>query len=406
MSSVPQDLELGSKRDRFARTATYMACDLALNFVDKQKVNAQQNLSHKKAAQVMLNKKLKVFRDAFCIQKLPPPYDHQIEELYKADPNAHVKSRVIENLNTLYRHLSTEKFERQRPLTNKKIQAQFKPKPLVLSAQDLGLEKQKDFQELSQFLFRGSNFGRLDHREFSKQAFREHLNDRYSKQITDRIMLVLESQNMIKPQMSEMDYAQMICDMLNLGPEFYKKLLFACLSKLNPGRICEHDIFSLLQTFKQIDSYYFYRELINRKEVPRDFKDLKDNSDQIFFEAFAPDIIEISHTMSIRKRLLGIFDNDKEKNFLNDIQETSFESYQEYEEEIVRQVEYTASIIAKTYSSKNSLLSEVLDILTNERDLLQVRAKFIQMVIDHKILSISKKKQQEAEQKNTKQLNV
>ena len=48
-------------------------------------------------------------------------------------------------------------------------------------------------QELSQFLFRGSNFGRLDHREFSKQAFREHLNDRYSKQITDRIMLVLES---------------------------------------------------------------------------------------------------------------------------------------------------------------------------------------------------------------------
>lgn len=71
----------------------------------------------------------------------------------------------------------------------------------------------------------------------------------------------------------------MICDMLNLGPEFYKKLLFACLSKLNPGRVCEHDIFALLQTFKQIDSYYFYRELINRKEVPRDFKDLKDNSD-------------------------------------------------------------------------------------------------------------------------------
>jgi len=47
-----------------------------------------------------------------------------------------------------------------------------------------------------------------------------------------------------------MDYASMICDMLNLGTEFYKKLLFACLSKLNPGRICEHDIFALLQTFK------------------------------------------------------------------------------------------------------------------------------------------------------------
>lgn len=41
MSSVPQDLDLGSRRDKFGRTATYMACDLALNFVDKQKVNAQ-----------------------------------------------------------------------------------------------------------------------------------------------------------------------------------------------------------------------------------------------------------------------------------------------------------------------------------------------------------------------------
>ena len=68
-----------------------------------------------------------------------------------------------------------------------------------------------------------------------------------------------------------------------------------------------------------MDSFYFYRDLITQKEVPRDFQNVKDNSDQIFFEAFAPDIIEISHAMSIRKKLLGIFDNDKEKNFLNDI---------------------------------------------------------------------------------------
>ena len=81
--------------------------------------------------------------------------------------------------------------------------------------------------------------------------------------------------------------------------------------------------------------------------------------------------------MSIRKRLLGIFVNDKEKNFLNDIQETTFESYEEYEEEIVRQIEYTASIIAKTYNGKNNLMNEVLDHLTNERSLLKIRANLI-----------------------------
>ena len=96
--------------------------------------------------------------------------------------------------------------------------------------------------------------------------------------------------------------------------------------------------------------------------------------------------------MSIRKRLLGIFDNDHEKEFMNDIPETSFETYQEYEEEIVRQIEYTASIISKTYPTKNSLLTNVLDILLNERDLLKIRAQFIQMVIDKKILNIGTKK--------------
>ena len=48
-------------------------------------------------------------------------------------------------------------------------------------------------------------------------------------------------------------------EFLNTGPELYKKILFNIMSFNNPGEICEHDIFTLFQSFKQRDSYYFYK---------------------------------------------------------------------------------------------------------------------------------------------------
>ena len=41
-----------------------------------------------------------------------------------------------------------------------------------------------------------------------------------------------------------------MADLMNQGPDCYKKMLFACLSLNNLGRICEHDIFMLLELFK------------------------------------------------------------------------------------------------------------------------------------------------------------
>lgn len=59
----------------------------------------------------------------------------------------------------------------------------------------------------------------------------------------------------------------------------YKKFMFACCSLANQGRICEHDVFTLLEKFKQRESFFFYQDLILQKEVPRDFKHVIDNSD-------------------------------------------------------------------------------------------------------------------------------
>jgi hypothetical protein len=52
-------------------------------------------------------------------------------------------------------------------------------------------------------------------------------------------------------------------DFLNGGPDLYKKILFASFSLSNSGRICEHDVFTVIESFKQRDSFFFVGELIN-----------------------------------------------------------------------------------------------------------------------------------------------
>ena len=66
-------------------------------------------------------------------------------------------------------------------------------------------------------------------------------------------------------------------------------------------------------------------------------------------------------------------------------------SGRQYEEEVVRQIEYTASIIAKTYQLKNdkSMMNKVLDLITNEHKLLVIRQKLIVMLRYHKRLKLS-----------------
>ena len=60
-------------------------------------------------------------------------------------------------------------------------------------------------------------------------------------------------------------------EFVNAGPEFYKKVVFACFCQQNPGRLCEHDLFNIFEKFKQRDASHFYKELINDSEIDRDY---------------------------------------------------------------------------------------------------------------------------------------
>lgn len=170
------------------------------------------------------------------------------------------------------------------------------------------------------------------HARMNRNVFKEFLEDRYSKLVGKKMMDFLETQFNNLARADIFAYVQMITDMLNSGPDCYKKMLFACLSLSNNGRICEHDIFTLMEQFKQRDSFFFYQELIQLPHVPRDYKNAYDQSDQMFYEAFVRDIKSISHMINLRKRMAGHVDMDTTVDVENDFDESSYPgSNEQYE---------------------------------------------------------------------------
>ena len=53
----------------------------------------------------------------------------------------------------------------------------------------------------------------------------------------------------------------MLMDFLNAGAEMHKRMLFACLGLTNTGRICEHDLYSIMENFRERKSFSALRDL-------------------------------------------------------------------------------------------------------------------------------------------------
>jgi len=66
--------------------------------------------------------------------------------------------------------------------------------------------------------------------------------------------------------------------------------------------LCEHDLFAILEQFKERELIYHYLDLFKGREVPRDFKRSSDTSDKIFFDAISDDFCLISNAIAQKKR--------------------------------------------------------------------------------------------------------
>ena len=108
---------------------------------------------------------------------------------------------------------------------------------------ELGLHDNIDFQKFFISLSEeptanSTKFSRLD-----RQAFKEFLQKRYTTVVGEKILLFIETQYVNLYRIDINNFCNIIKDLINDGPDVYKKLIFSCLSQTNNMRMCEHDLF-------------------------------------------------------------------------------------------------------------------------------------------------------------------
>jgi len=89
-----------------------------------------------------------------------------------------------------------------------------------------------------------------------------------------------------------------------------------------------------MEQFKQKETYFFYKELMTRPDVPRDFQKIIDDSDKQFFKAFAKDTKVVAQVINLRKRLLGVVDMDTIDGLDKDFDKSKYSDEEKYEKDI------------------------------------------------------------------------
>lgn len=214
------------------------------------------------------------------------------------------------------------------------------------------------------------------------------LERRYTKPLAERILTVLEDHFQSLHRLNLKRFSQIVLDILAGGEELYKKLLFECINYSSGGaeRLCEHNLFAIMETFRQKDSYFFYKELLDRKEIPRDYNNILDDSDATFFEAFAPDLKQVAHSLDFKKRLVGVFDSEQEKDMCNEAERKMYATEEEFCRDVVSQILFVANQINSKPPVSPACIADMVEALANCDTLLQLRAALIEVAYKHKAI--------------------
>ena len=91
----------------------------------------------------------------------------------------------------------------------------------------------------------------IKYARLNRCILKQFLQERYSKFVTEKILTFLENEFVPLLRIDFRGWCIMLMDFLNAGPELHKRLLFACLGLTNTGRICEHDLYSIMESFRE-----------------------------------------------------------------------------------------------------------------------------------------------------------
>eukprot|EP00347_Sterkiella_histriomuscorum_P000292 403376443 len=162
------------------------------------------------------------------------------------------------------------------------------------------LESSKQFQNF--FLKMAEDDSVLRWSKLNKNNLKQFLQDRYGKRVSERMLSFLENTFGSLYRIDFKTFVKLLKDFVRGGPQLWLRFAFNSFNITGNGMLCEHDMFQILEQFKQRDVIYFYKELFNKKQIPNDFRQNCDESDRIFFEAFNKDFALISKAFSKKKQ--------------------------------------------------------------------------------------------------------
>lgn len=255
----------------------------------------------------------------------------------EAVPRSAVVRKFCQHFERVLAQEEAEKNTRKRHLS--------KTQPLLQSHRQLGLAANADF--IAFFRSMCEDPSSAKNSRLSRTKFKSYLAARFGPLVGERVLSFLETQFNTLYQIDFQGYQQVVTDFLNAGPEGAQKLVFWAFSLANPGVICEHDLFTLLEEFKGQGAHEFYKKLLATPDVPRDYHRITDTSDLPYFEIFLDDIQRVSAILSLHKKMSGLPDFEPDLENIKEIKEHTFETKAQFEASVFRQIEYVLKKLAK-----------------------------------------------------------
>jgi hypothetical protein len=67
-------------------------------------------------------------------------------------------------------------------------------------------------------------------------------------------------------------------------------------------KLCDHDMFTILEQFKLRDFINFYREIHGKDKISNNYKEAIDETDQAFFDALSSDYGIIAKAFNVKRQ--------------------------------------------------------------------------------------------------------
>lgn len=137
--------------------------------------------------------------------------------------------------------------------------------------------------------------------KLNRNMFKAHLQKRYGKKLSDRMLLFIDTNYGILLRTPYDVFSKFLKDFVRGGSSVWRKFAFHVFNISGNEKLCEHDLFQILELFKSLDPIQFFKQIYSQPKISSYYREAIDESDNVFFDAFCQDFSLIAHACNLKK---------------------------------------------------------------------------------------------------------